>query len=525
MAAPAVLIVLDGWGEAPPGPGNAVTLARTPAFDRLRRTAAFGTLAASGAAVGLPAGQIGNSEVGHQTIGAGRVMPMELPRIDDAIRRGELADNPALGRFLDRTGAAGGAVHLAGLASDGGVHSHVRHIAALARRAAIAGLPVRLHLFLDGRDVLPGTAAGHVRALAELASELPDGAIATIAGRYTAMDRDRRWPRTEQAWRAIARGEGEPAATADAVARRLADSRDSEEFLPPVVVGGFAGIRPEDGFLSANFRVDRMRQLCTALADADQVPFDTSGFRPPAALASMTPLSGDLDPAFAILFPAEPRKTTLGRQLARHGRSQLRIAETEKYPHVTFFLNGGREAPEEGEDRFLVPSPKVATYDLAPEMSARAVGERLRQGIRDRRHDVIVVNFANPDMVGHTGDLAAVRRAVETVDEELGRALEALAAVGGRAITTADHGNAEQMIDPATGRPHTAHTTNPVPVAILGAPGGGQPLAPGGLADLAPTLLDLAGVPPPPEMTGRSLLSPPGDRAGTANPAILAQNR
>ena len=510
MDGPAVLIILDGWGEAVPGPGNAVAIARTPVFDRVRRDSPFTTICAAGSAVGLPDGQIGNSEVGHLTIGAGRIVPMDLPRINAAIAVGELSENASLGRFLETTAAADGAVHLAGLASDGGVHSHIGHICALAERIAARNLPVRLHLFLDGRDVIPGTAAGHIRSLAAHLGRLPDCRIATISGRYFAMDRDKRWERTERAWRAIALGEGVPATSFDAVVDRLRESAESEEFLPPAVIEGHSGIRGCDGFLSANFRVDRMRQLYSAIALPDFDAFDTSAFETPRALAAATPLSGELDPEIEVLFPAQRVHATLGSHLSRTGLKQLRIAETEKYPHVTYFLNGGVEPPDYGEDRFLVPSPKVATYDLAPEMSARTVGDRLVRGICERRHDVIIVNFANPDMVGHTGDLAAVIKAVETVDLELGRALDALQEARGVAIVTADHGNAEQMAEPETGKPHTAHTTNPVPLAVFGLTGSFATarLRKGGLADIAPTLLGLMGVPPPPEMSGRPLLLP-----------------
>ena len=375
--------------------------------------------------------------------------------------------------------------------------------------------PVRLHLFLDGRDVIPGSAATHVRALDRFARELPNCRIATVSGRYYAMDRDRRWDRTERAWRAVALGDGVRAEHPGSVTDRLQESQESEEFLAPTVIGDYPGIQAEDGFLSANFRVDRMRQLFASVAREDFGEFDTGAFRPLETLASATPLSRELDPGVNILFPAQQLKSCLGRHLSRNGQSQLRIAETEKYPHVTYFLNGGIEPPDDGEERFLVPSPKVATYDLAPEMSAAAVGDRLVRGITERRHDVIIVNFANPDMVGHTGDLAAVIQAVETADRELGRALAALEDCGGFALVTADHGNAEQMLDPQTGQPHTAHTTNPVPFAVVGHPRttGGLRLPPGALADIAPTLLHLVDIPPPTEMTGRALLLPQDHRA------------
>ena len=510
MQGPTVLIVLDGWGEAAPGPSNGISLAQTPVFDRLRSEYPTTTLVASGEAVGLPEGQIGNSEVGHLTIGAGRVIAMDLPRIDAAIAGGELASNAALGRFLKKAGAAHGILHLAGLASDGGVHSHIDHIAALAKQASAAGVAVRLHLFLDGRDVIPGTAAGHIRTIAEQASRLHDCRIGTVSGRYFAMDRDKRWERTERAWRAVALGEGSRAANAADIANSLEHQDESEEFLTPTVIAGYHGIKPGDAFLSANFRVDRMRQLFAAIARPKLAGIETGSFLPPRILAAATPLSRELDPGVEILFPAQRVDASLGRHVSRHGKKQLRIAETEKYPHVTYFLNGGVEPPDEGEERFLVPSPKVATYDLAPAMSASAVGARLVRGITERRHEMIVTNFANPDMVGHTGNMPAVIEAVEAVDRELGRAVDALLESGGIALVTADHGNAEQMVDPETGKPHTAHTTNPVPLVLVGMRELPAPvLRPGGLADIAPTILQLMGIGQPAEMSGRSLLLPP----------------
>jgi len=512
---PAVLVILDGWGEAPPGPGNAVALAHTPVFDRLRRACPFTTLAASGSAVGLPEGQIGNSEVGHLTLGAGRILQMDLPRIDAALAEGRLQDNPALERFLARVRTAGGAVHLAGLASDGGVHSRLSHALALAEVVAAKGLPLWMHLFLDARDVPPGTAPRFLAQVAQSLPALPGCRAATVSGRYFAMDRDRRWSRTRKAWDAIALGSGEAVASLETLASRLEALDASEEFLQPAVLPGYPGISPEDGLLSANFRVDRMRQLFAALVEPTFAEFSRAAYTPPAAAASMTPLSEDQDIS-DILFPAQPVESTLGRVTARHGRRQLRIAETEKYPHVTYFMNGGREAPEAGEERFLAPSPKVATYDLAPEMSAAAVGDRLVAAIREARHDLVIANFANPDMVGHSGRLKAAIRAVETVDRELGRVVDAVAAAGGVAAVTADHGNAEQMVDPGTGRASTAHSLNPVPFLL--APPLPTPLSRlrdgGGLSDVAPTMLRIMGLETPPEMTGAPLLKTEIWRAG-----------
>ena len=507
---PVVLVILDGWGERPEQKeGNAVALARTPVFDRLRKTGPFATLRASGSAVGLPEGQIGNSEVGHTTIGAGRIVQMNLPRINQAIARGALAENSALASFAADLRPSGGTAHLIGLASDGGVHAHLDHIAALAGHLAADGIPVRLHLFLDGRDVLPGTAAGYLVSLRERIAGM-DGEIspATISGRYYAMDRDRNWDRTEKAWRALALGEGPRAANGDAAIDMALQRGETDEFVAPTVIDGYDGFLSGDGLLIANFRADRARQIMGALADPEFGAFDTSTALRPKHIAAMTSLSAELDPHLRILFPAQAIEPTLGRHISMLGYRQLRIAETEKYPHVTYFLNGGVEAANPGEERFLVPSPKVATYDLAPEMSARAVGDRLVQAIREKEHDLIIVNFANPDMVGHTGDLQATIRAVEVVDEELGRAADALARHGGTALVTADHGNAETMLDPKTERPHTAHTTVPVPCLLAGTlPRHVRSIRSGGeLADIAPSLLDLMGIAAPEAMSGRTLL-------------------
>jgi 2,3-bisphosphoglycerate-independent phosphoglycerate mutase len=500
---PVALCILDGWGLSPSREGNAVALARTPNFDRIWAECPHAELAAHGPDVGLPEGQMGNSEVGHTNIGAGRVVWMDLPRIDNAIADGRFAANPGLGRFVAAVKAAGGTAHLAGLASPGGVHSHQRHVAAAAQAIAAAGVPVAVHAFLDGRDVPPASAAAQIAALE---AALPAGArIATVSGRFYAMDRDRRWDRVEAAVAALLRGEGLHAASAaEAIAAAYARG-ETDEFVTPTVIGGYAGARDGDGLLFANFRADRARQILEALVDPVFDGF-TVGPRPAwSALLGMVQYSERLDALMPTIFPSENIVNSLGAWVSGHGVRQFRLAETEKYPHVTFFLNGGVERPAEGEVRYMAPSPKVRTYDLQPEMSAAEVTEQFVGALGSGAYGLIVVNYANPDMVGHTGVLAAAIAAVEAVDRGLGLVLDALRAAGGAMIVTADHGNCEVMIDPETGGPHTAHTLNPVPVVLVGGPEGAR-LRDGRLADLAPSLLDLMGLAPPPEMTGATLI-------------------
>lgn len=500
---PVVLCILDGWGWREDVAGNAVAAANTPVYDRLVAAQTPAMLACSGPDVGLPEGQMGNSEVGHMNIGAGRVVWMDLPRIDRAIEDGSFAANERLVDFADALKRSGGAAHLMGLMSPGGVHAHQRHIAAAAKALTAMGVPVKLHLFTDGRDTAPTGAPGFLEAFE---ADLGDaGAIATVAGRFFAMDRDNRWERVEAAYDVIASARGERAGAAlDAI--RAAHARgETDEFIAPTAIGDYAGADDGDGVLFLNFRADRARELLSALGDPD---FD--GFAPTrrpafAAMAGMVEYSDAHNRFMSALFPAAPVANPIGAWVAAAGKRQLRLAETEKYPHVTFFLNGGEETPAQGEDRFMAPSPKVKTYDLAPEMAAAEVTAKLVEGIAGG-YDLIVVNYANPDMVGHTGDLGATARACEAVDAGLGAALDALSQAGGAMIVTADHGNCEQMIDPETGGPHTAHTTTPVAALLAGGPAGARLDGPGRLADLAPTLLDLMGIAPPPEMTGRSLL-------------------
>ncbi len=506
MTRPVVLCILDGWGLSPERAANAVAQADTPNFDRIWAECPHATLAAHGPAVGLPEGQMGNSEVGHTNIGAGRVVWMDLPRIDNAIEDGSFATNTALGRFIAGVRAHGGTAHVAGLASPGGVHAHQRHIAAAARAIAAAGVPVAVHAFLDGRDVAPVSAAAQIAALE---ADLPAGArIATVSGRFYAMDRDHRWERVAQAVAAMLHGEGLRAASAAEAIEAAYARGETDEFVTPTVIGDYAGARDGDGLFFANFRADRARQILGALVDPGFDGFDT-GTRPTwAGALGMVEYSDALNGFMEAMFPAGAIVNTLGAWVAGKGLRQFRLAETEKYPHVTFFLNGGVEVPAEGEVRHMAPSPKVRTYDLAPEMAAAEVTEHLVAAIRSRDYALIVVNFANPDMVGHTGDLAAAVRAVEAVDRGLGAALDAIGEAGGAMIVTADHGNCEVMVDPVTGGPHTAHTLNPVPVILAGGPAGARLREGGRLADLAPTLLALMGLPQPAEMTGTSLLAP-----------------
>jgi 2,3-bisphosphoglycerate-independent phosphoglycerate mutase len=502
-----MLVILDGWGWREDAPDNAVTRARTPCFDSLWSSCPHAFLATSGLDVGLPAGQMGNSEVGHLNIGAGRVVMQDLPRIDQAIADGTLAASPVLARFVAALKASGGTAHLLGLASPGGVHAHQDHAVALARLLSGQGVPVALHAFTDGRDTPPDAAPQQIAALIEAIRGLPGVRLATLIGRYYAMDRDKRWDRVERAWRALVLAEGDRAEDPIAAIRAAHAAGTTDEFLPPVVLPGHAGMADGDGILCFNFRADRVREILTALLDPGFNSFPRPRLPRFAAALGMTDYSADLSARMDTLFPPPSMDGLLGETVSAAGRTQLRMAETEKYPHVTYFLNGGREEPFPGEERILVPSPKVATYDLKPEMSAPELAEEAVKAIRSGRFDLIVLNFANPDMVGHTGSLPAAIRAVETVDSCLARIVAAVREQGGTLFVTADHGNAEQMIDPATGGPHTAHTTNPVPAILVDGPAG-VTLADGRLADVAPTLLALMGLPQPAAMTGHSLLRP-----------------
>ncbi|MCH9020864.1 MAG: 2,3-bisphosphoglycerate-independent phosphoglycerate mutase [Proteobacteria bacterium] len=510
---PVVLCILDGWGHRNEREDNAIAQARTPVWDRLVATCPHSLLEASNADVGLPDGQMGNSEVGHMNIGAGRVVMQNLPRIDRAVADGSLAANPTLEAFIDALSESGGACHLMGLMSPGGVHSHQRHIAALARAVAGRGVPVAVHAFLDGRDTPPSSAPDYLDEFKADIAGVAGARIVTVSGRYYAMDRDKRWQRVARAYDALVSAQGESATDADAAVAGGYARGETDEFVAPTVVGGYAGMNDGDGILMANFRADRVREILAALLDPAFEGFARERTVAFAAACGMTEYAAELNEFLTTLFPPERPARSLGEVVAEAGMTQLRIAETEKYAHVTFFLNGGEERLFPGEERILVPSPRVATYDLEPEMSAVEVTDRLVEAVAGGRFDLIVVNYANGDMVGHTGKLDAAIRAAETVDACLGRLADAVDAAGGALIITSDHGNAEMMRDPASDQPHTAHTSNPVPFIVVGA--SEATVRDGRLADVAPTVLDLLGLPRPEEMTAESLLAPaPPAKAG-----------
>ena len=500
---PVMLVILDGWGWRVEAADNAVRQAKTPAFDRLWQQSPHGLLHTSGADVGLPDGQMGNSEVGHLNIGAGRVVLQDLPRIDHAIKSGEIERAPAFIDLIAKLKAKGGACHIIGLVSPGGVHSHQDHAAALAKILSRAGVLVLVHAITDGRDTPPQSAADDIKRL--LAALSPSVKIATVCGRYFAMDRDKRWDRVAKAYNAIVDGDGPRFPDAPAVVTAAYADKKFDEFIVPAVVGDYRGIKGGDGLLCFNFRADRVREILTAMLDADFSGFPRKRRVRFAAAVGMTEYSDELNRLMQTIFPPQPLANILGEVVADAGRTQLRMAETEKYAHVTYFLNGGREQPFAGEDRILVPSPKVATYDLQPEMSAPELTDKAVAAIASSKYDLIVLNYANPDMVGHTGSLPAAIKAVETVDVGLGRIADAIQKSGGALLVTADHGNCEMMRDPQTGGPYTAHTTNPVPVLLLGAHNRAL-ITEGRLADIAPTLLELMVLPKPKEMTGASLL-------------------
>src|SRR5262245_10332169 len=513
---PAVLCVLDGWGHRPDPRYNAILDARTPNYDWMIAHCPQALIDASETFVGLPKGQMGNSEVGHMNLGAGRVAVPELPRIDKAIADGSLAKSPILAELIDTLKKSKGSCHLLGLASPGGVHSHQDHLVALANLIAGRGVPVWIHALLDGRDMPPRSAH---ECLTQIQAGLQSGLairFATVGGRYYGMDRDKRWDRVAQAYAAIVDAQGEQARTADEAVDKAYAADLSDEFVLPTVVDGYKGMRDGDGLLMFNFRADRAREILTALLDPR---FD--GFNRPrvvkfADAVGMVDYSAALNPFLKTLFPPEAIKMGLGETIAKAGLKQLRIAETEKYAHVTFFFNGGEERQFEGEDRILVPSPRVKTYDLKPEMSAPEVTDKLVEAVGSAKYDLIVVNYANSDMVGHTGELAAAVKAIEAVDACLGRLMEAVKEAGGVLLVTADHGNAEQMYDEKTHQKHTQHTLNRVPALLFNAPSQIHSLKDGKLADIAPTMLNLMGVPQPREMTGHSLLSE------QARPVVLA---
>jgi len=497
------LIILDGWGLAPDGPGNAVSLANTPVFDRLWESCPRTTLSTSGRDVGLPPGQMGNSEVGHMNLGAGAVVKQDLARIDDAIADGSFFDNPALKEACARAlESRSGRLHAIGLISDGGVHSGWEHIEAVIELAAAEGVTeLVLHALTDGRDTLPHNGAGYVAEVERWLRQA--GRIGTVGGRYWGMDRDRRWDRTKRAYEAIVHGRGADADEAVAAVKAAYEREETDEFIEPTVIGGYDGAETDEPFIFVNFRPDRARQMTMALGDPDFSEFDRNG-RPLFAVTTMTEYREGWP--YPVAFPPHEPETTIAAVIAERGERQLHVAETEKYAHVTYFFNGGREQEWDGEERCLVDSPReVPTYDHKPEMSAAGAAAEFANRWRQDGFRFGIINFANPDMVGHTGVIPAAVAAIEEVDARLAEVVGAVHESGGACLITADHGNAEQMLEP-DGSPNTAHTTNPVPLVATVS---GISLAEGGiLADVAPTALDLLEIAQPEAMTGRSLLHP-----------------
>ncbi|HEV8380816.1 MAG TPA: 2,3-bisphosphoglycerate-independent phosphoglycerate mutase [Gemmatimonadales bacterium] len=505
---PVVLIVLDGWGFRPGREGNAIELGRTPVWHRLWERAPRTLLEASGLAVGLPEGQIGNSEVGHLNLGAGRVVPQDIVRISQSIESGEFFRIPALQRLVEDTRRHDGTLHVMGLIGTGGVHALDKHLLATVELGRRGGVRVAIHAWLDGRDTPPKSGLEFMKELLQAVGPSDRPTVSTVIGRYYAMDRDKRWDRTKLAYDAMVKGVGVKVSDPITAIKQAYEAGETDEFVKPRVISGAPLIRDGDGVFCFNYRADRMRQIVRALADPTFDAFDVKE-RPTVQLATMTRYDETLP------FPAAFEPMVLSRIVAEvlsdHGKTMFRTAETEKYAHVTYFFNGGYEPPYKGEERLLVPSQKVATYDLMPEMSAPGVTDVLCKAIAEKDHDFILCNYANGDMVGHSGVLAAAVKAVETVDSCLARVLTTAEQAGATMLVTADHGNCEMMIDPATGGPHTAHTTNPVPLVIVG--DGAPPADPGvrhlrtggSLRDVGPTILHLLGIEPPPEMTGKDL--------------------
>jgi len=505
---PVVLVVLDGWGFRPGREGNAIELGDTPVWHKLWERASRTLLEASGLAVGLPDGQIGNSEVGHLNLGAGRVVPQDIVRISQSIERGEFFKIPALVELCEQTRRHGGTLHLMGLIGTGGVHALDKHLLAAVELGRTAGVPVAIHAWLDGRDTPPKSALGFMEELVQAVGPSGRPTVSTVIGRYYAMDRDKRWERTKLAYDAMVNGVGIQSSDPVSAIKQAYAAGETDEFVKPRVITGAPLIRNGDGIFCFNYRADRMRQIVRALAGEGFDGFDVTG-RPKVRLVTMTRYDETL-PVPAAFEPMVLSRI-VAEVLSDHGKTMFRTAETEKYAHVTYFFNGGYEPPYKGEERLLVPSQKVATYDLMPEMSAPGVTDVLCKAIAAKQHDFILCNYANGDMVGHSGVLAAAVKAVETVDTCLARVLTTADTAGGGAggatvMVTADHGNCELMIDPATGGPHTAHTTNPVPFVIVGEGAPARHLRAGGsLRDVGPTILNLLGIEPPDEMTGRDL--------------------
>ena len=499
---PTLLIILDGFGINPDPAHNAVVLASTPNFDRYFAEYPLTTLEASGRGVGLPAGQMGNSEVGHMTIGSGSIVKQDLVRIDDAIEDGSFFENPALLGTVQASRAANRPLHLIGLVSDGGVHSHIDHLKALIRLCYRHGVVPQLHMITDGRDTAPRAALSYLPDLEALLAEC-GGRIGTVAGRYYAMDRDQRWDRVKLAWDNITRGSGVGAESAQAAIQQSYAAGDNDEFVMPSHLPGLQTVQAGDEMVFFNFRNDRVRQICAAFSLEQFAEFERGQDYRPITVTCMTHYDSKLDAAVAFA-PVHP-ETTLGSVISDAGFKQLHCAETEKYAHVTFFFNGGREAAYRGEDRKLVKSPRVATYDLQPEMSAQELANEVIKALQSATYEFIVVNFANGDMVGHTAIPEAIIKAVETLDSEVGRVLECAIANKYSVVLTADHGNCDEMVDPETGEPHTQHSNHPVPCLVIDAQV--TTLAQNeNLSALAPTVLQLMGIPIPAEMTGRSVI-------------------
>lgn len=504
---PVVLCILDGWGYREEREDNAIAQGHTPNWDRLWASEPTAFLEASEEEVGLPKGQMGNSEVGHMNLGAGRVVMQDLVMIDHAITQGEFSRNASLNTMVKALKVSGGRCHLMGLMSPGGVHSHQDHIAALASTLASEGVEVVIHAFTDGRDVPPQSARDQVAEFMADVFEVPGVSIGTVIGRYYAMDRDKRWDRVAQAYAAMTHGVGLVAADPIAAIDQSYEAGKHDEFILPTIIDGYQGMRDGDAILMANFRADRAREILQAYVVPEFDGFERGATITLSAAVGMVEYSSDLARRMTTVFPPKVLTRVLGEVVSDAGLKQLRIAETEKYPHVTFFFNGGEERVYPGEDRILVPSPKVATYDLQPEMSAAEVTDRVVDAVKSGSYDLVVINYANPDMVGHSGILSAAIKAVEAVDQAIGQVEAAVREQGGVMLITADHGNCELMKDPDNNGPHTAHTLDKVPLVLVNAPVGVSAINSGRLADIAPTILDLMRLPRPDEMTGRSLIT------------------
>lgn len=506
---PVVLSILDGWGWREDPCDNAIAAAHTPVFDSLFKTYPHTLLDASQENVGLPPGQCGNSEVGHMNIGAGRVVLQDLLRIDKAIESGEFQRNPTLKKYIAKLLKSGGTSHVFGLISPGGVHSHMDHILCMVETIARAGVPVAIHAILDGRDSPPLSARNYISQFERRIRALNNVRIVTICGRHYALDRDRRWKRTQISHRVIVNGQGKCLPTALEAIKSSYGLSVSDEFVYPCVIGDYEGMKEEDGLAVMHFRADRVRQILQSILDPDFNDFPRERFLPFTTAIGLTEYSLLINRFLETLFEPLEMKNTLGEILSIKGMRQLRITETEKYAHVTFFFNGGIDICWPGEERILIPSPRVRTYDARPTMSADEVTEQLLQALRDNSFDFIVINYANPDMVGHTGSFTATVEAVQTVDRCLDQVVTAVTNMGGVMLVTADHGNAEIMRN--DGMPHTSHTTSPVPFIVIGA--GPVSLRRGRLADIAPTILNLLQIPTPGEMNGRGLIEPHHDKA------------